>query len=181
MDRQLIDYFPPVTGETEEVGKICTAEQPEISALWDGVSQVLKEMYLEDMSEYGVSRMEKMLGISPYDTDTLADRKFRIKTWSNSDLPYTLRKLKLMLSNLCGEDYSLTLSDFEMTVKLGLGVHKQYNEVAKLLEKVVPANIVINIELLYNTHAILSEYTHAFLADYTHDQLRNEVFNANDN
>lgn len=179
MDRHLIDYLPPIVGDTVEFKELCKTEETEISNLWDGTARVLDEQYLETMSEYGVGRTEKMLGITPFDTDTLADRKFRIKAWSNSDLPYTIRALERMLSALCGEDYTLTLTGYEMTVKMGLGVHKQYNEVEKLLERVVPANIKITVELLYNTHEMLSEYTHAQLAAYTHGELRTEVFNAN--
>lgn len=178
MDRQLIDYLPKVVGDTVEFKALCSSEQPEVESLWNGVDTVLKEFYFDDMTEYGVKRWEKMLGITPYDTDTLADRKFRIKAWSNSDLPYTYKTLLRMLTNLCGEDFTLTLSAYSMTVKLGLGVRKQYNEVVKLLERVVPANIKITVDLLYNTNEMLSEYTHAQLAAYTHAQLRTEVFNA---
>lgn len=176
MDRMLLDYLPPVIGETKEIKEICNTEQKEVSDLWDGVSQVLKEMYLEDMSEYGVNRLEKIIGLTPFDTDTISDRKFRIKTWSNSDLPYTKQKLMSMLENLCGNDYQLSLDGFNLTVKLGLGIKKQYNEVVKMLERVVPANIVITVDLLYNTYEMLAQYTHAELSAYTHGQLREEVF-----
>lgn len=176
MDRKLIDYLPPVIAETSEMKSICDAEQPEISKLWDGIERVLNEQYLETMTEYGIGRMEKMLGIQPFDTDTMEDRRFRIKAVSNADLPYTRRKLMNMLENLCGNDYKLSLDGFNLTVKLGLGVKKQYNEVVKMLERVVPANIVITVDLLYNTYEMLSQYTHDELSAYTHGQLREEVF-----
>lgn len=176
MDRKLINYLPPVVGNTTEFKALCNAEQPEVETLSDGPNTVLNEFYLEDMTEYGVKRWEKMLGITPFDTDTLADRKFRIKAWLNSDLPYTYKSLLRMLYNLCGPDYTVILKGFSLTVKLGLGVHRQYNEVVKLLERVVPAAVKITVELLYNTHEILSGKTHGELSAYTHEQLRTEVF-----
>lgn len=178
MDRSvdLNKYLPPVIRDTEEFREICNTENPEFSLLWEKAYSCADEQYIESMSIAGVQRMEKTLGIVPYDTDTLADRRFRLKTYSNSDLPYTRRSLERMLSALCGSDYTLTITGYTITIKVGLGVRKQYAEVQKLMDRVIPANMKLNLQLLYNTHQQLGAYTHQQLGAYTHQQLREEVF-----
>jgi len=39
----------------------------------------------------------------------------------------------------------------------------------------VPANIVITVELRYNQHLTLANFTHGQLGQHTHYDLRNEV------
>ena len=51
----------------------------------------------------------------------------------------------------------------------------QYDEVGKLLEREIPANMEISLSLKYNQHLLFSDRTHGSLAAYTHEHLRNEV------
>jgi len=43
------------------------------------------------------------------------------------------------------------------------------------LQRVIPANMIIDLRLIYNQHLTLKQFTHAHLQTYTHNQLRNEV------
>ncbi|MEG2372762.1 MAG: hypothetical protein RSB36_08290, partial [Hydrogenoanaerobacterium sp.] len=47
--------------------------------------------------------------------------------------------------------------------------------------EVVPANIVIDLSLLYNKNETLSHFTNARLSKFTHKQLRETVFRYNTN
>ena len=96
------------------------------------------------------SRWENILNITALGTDTLADRRFRILARINDDIPYTYKQLEIMIANLCGSDgYSLELQNatYTLTVLIALAAQKQFNEVEKLLKRVVPANIIIAIIL----------------------------------
>lgn len=44
-----------------------------------------------------------------------------------------------------------------------------------MLDEVVPANLIIDFGLLYNTHEILGRFTHEQLSKYTHQKLREDV------
>ena len=44
-----------------------------------------------------------------------------------------------------------------------------------MLDEVVPANLVIDFGLLYNTHKTLGRLTHKQLSNYTHKQLREDA------
>ena len=155
------------------------AEQPEIDALWSSVETVFANQYILDATEYGVKRWESMIGISPKDTDTLDERKFRILTRLNQELPYTLTKLKEMLTVLCGEDgfsINLNAAQYHIEVKLALGNKNSYGEVQNLMKKMIPANMTQYVQVMYNSNDVIAQFTHQHLSTFTHDQIRNEVF-----
>jgi len=52
-----------------------------------------------------------------------------------------------------------------------------FDEVVRITRQMVPANLVVTVELRYNQHIKLAQYTHGQLSAFTHDQLRNEVMN----
>lgn len=178
-NRKLIDYLPLSLQEYRELAAIMGTEQPEIDSLWNSAEEALENQFVLEATENGVKRWESMLGISPKGTDTLDERKFRILTKMNQELPYTLRKLEYMLTNLCGADgffIEVFAAEYHVEVKLAVGNHNNYSEVENILNKMIPANMTRHVELMYNTNNILSQFTHAQLAAYTHEQLRNEVF-----
>lgn len=179
-DRKLINYLPHFMQEYVEMQKIMEAEQPEVDLLWNAVENALANQFILEASESGVKRWESMLGVSPKDTDSLDERKFRILTLLNQEIPYTLRKLEQALTNLCGEkgfSIVVTAAEYHIEVRLALTNKNNYQEVVDVLKKMVPANMTQYVQIMYNTHNVLMQFTHEYLSAYTHEQLRNEVFN----
>lgn len=177
MDRLLIDYLPSFVQEYKEIKAIMDAEQVSVETAWNDAENVLADQFVQDATENGVKRYEKLLGITPKATYTLDERKFNILARMNEQLPYTMESLNKSLRSLCGEDgYFLKLEtdSYEMTVKLALSNENNMEAVKELLYKMVPANIVQHVGM-FNTHSILSSFTHEQLAVYTHQQLREEV------
>lgn len=181
LDREIniLNYLPDFIKEFREFKKLAEAENPELLILWETYENVRDDQFIKDSTENGVKSWERILKIIPKGSDTLEARKFRILTRLNEKLPYTYTKLEQQLASLCGETgYSLKLLNNEYTlfVRVALAVKSNFEEVKKLLQKMVPANLIIDLSLLYNTHLILEGYTNATLANYTHNYLRNEVF-----
>lgn len=175
MARQLIDYLPDVLRIVREYGVITSAEQPEIELLWAGTDNVFDDQFVLDATVNGIRRWESMLHITPKATDTLDDRRYRIITQLLEQLPFTYRLLEQLLDLLCGEgNYTLTLdhNSYDLTVLLGLAIKSQYDAVAEMLSRIVPANLVINVHVKYNRHENLRPYTHEELSAYTHEYLR---------
>jgi hypothetical protein len=172
------DYMRTALKEIREFKVIANAENAEINALWQALEDALNDQFINDSTEHGVKRWESILNITPKGSDTLDFRKFRIITRLNEQLPYSYRAVEQQLKTLCGEDgYSLELqnSKYTLRVRVALTAKSNYDDVGTLLKRVVPANIVIDLSLLYNQHSMLSKYTHEQLSKYTHTQLRNEV------
>lgn len=178
MDRKLINYLPYVVRDYAEFKGISEAEQPEFESAWGSSDDLLNNQFISTAGNLGLSRWEKILGITPKGTDTLEDRRFRILTRLNEELPYTLPQLRTILETLCGSgNYSAEVMEgtYQLIVKIGLAAKNNFSDVESLLDRVVPQNLIVTLLQLYNTHAELGRFTHAQLAAYTHNQLRNEV------
>ena len=178
-DRKLIEYLPEFLRDIREYKAILTdAVEPEVVALFQAIETALNDQFVQTASEYGVSRYEKMLKISSKSSYSLDDRKFTILTKINEHVPYTLTALKQKLESLCGKDnYSVEVdaNKYTLKVRIAMSVKNQYNDVAVMLEKIVPANMIIDLSLMYNQHQLWNPYTHEQLSEsYTHYQLRNE-------
>lgn len=178
MRKPLKDYLPKILLETYEFPLLCSVEQLEMDNYSASVEEVFDSQFITTAPERGIERYEKIFNIVPYDTDTLDERRFRLLSKINAQLPFTVRMLKQQLTNLCGEDgFTLAISygRYTLDVKVALTAKRNLDAVNELLHSIVPANIVISCSLLYNQHQTLNRFTHAQLAAYTHDELRNEV------
>ena len=102
MERKLIDYLPYVIRDYAEFQGIMGSEQPEIEKAWNTTDDLLDNQFIPTAGNMGLSRREKILGITPKGTDSLEDRRFRILTRINEELPYTLPQLRNILETLCG-------------------------------------------------------------------------------
>lgn len=180
MERKLINYLPYVVRDYDVFKAMMEAEQPEFETAWASVNDLMNNQFISTAGNMGLSRWEQILEITPKGTDTLDDRRFRILTRINEELPYTLPQLRVILETLCGAgNYSATVEEgtYILAVKIGLAAKKNFSDVEALLQRVVPANMVVDLSQLYNTHIELGRFTHAQLAAFTHNHLRNEVMN----
>lgn len=178
MRKKLQDYLPPILLKTYEFPLLCDTEQPEIDRLHDAADAVLDAQFLSTAGEYAIQRYEKIFGVVPQDTDTLDERRFKVLTRINTQLPFSVRRLRQQLATLCGENgYKLEVGGgkYTLSVKVALTAKRNQQAVEGLLADIVPANMVCTTSLLYNQHADLTRFTHAQLALLTHFEIREEV------
>lgn len=178
MRKKLQDYLPPILLKTYEFPLLCDTEQPEIDRLRDAADAVLDAQFISTAGETAIARYEKIFKITPMDTDTLDERRFRVLAKINAQLPFSVRRLRQQLATLCGADgYKLELDGgkYTLTVKVALTAKRNQQAVEELLADIVPANMVCTTSLLYNQHADLTRFTHAQLALLTHFEMREEV------
>ena len=175
---KLIDYLPEMLRDIYEFQKICSAGDIELDSLRESLAETVGDNFVRSLSESGCTRWEKILKLTPKATDSMEDRRFRIHSALNRDIPYTMRGLDQQLFTLCGADgYSADLDadNYSITVKVALTAKEQFEDVRKLLAQVLPANILAKVTLKYNQHATLGAFKHEQLSKFSHDQLRNEV------
>ena len=172
----LTKYLPPFLVQYKELNKILEVESEYLQTVENLNWNLTDNRFILTADETGLSRYESMLGITPQDDDTLDDRRFRIMSKWNVELPYNYMYLYNQLKTLCGDnDFTMSLADMVLTIRIELSSKKQYQAVSNLLDEVVPCAVLIDLDLLYNTHEILSNYTHEELSAYTHEQLRSDV------
>lgn len=136
-------------------------------------------IFITSACEEKIAKMEQILKIEKLDTDSLEDRRFRVKSRILSKLPYTYRVLKRQLDALCGaEDYVLNV-DVEneiVTCLIELRRKTMFESVRELLEDIIPLNMIVDLRIRYNQYGVtLPKYTYAMLGKYTCHQVREEV------
>lgn len=103
----VLEYLPEPVKVIREFQAIATAEDPELSALWQSIADAELDQFIDEATVTGVRRWETNLGLAPKLTDTLVERRLRIKTRINEQPPYTYRTLDQKLATLCGERMTL--------------------------------------------------------------------------
>lgn len=173
MDRQLIDYLPEILQKYAEFKEMAKVEQPQVEELWENIDRLFQEAFVYDESEIGADKWEHIMCIEPFDTDALEVRNLRIHGRMLEDVPYTYRFLCRQMETLCGKDgftIELIKDDFILKVRVSLKIKKMISEVGKMVERIAPLNLILDVELAYNTHRMLKNY------GLTHRQLRNYAF-----
>jgi len=171
----IYSYFPPVVAETKEIKHISNALTNEFKRLQRARDETYKNQYVSTLEPSGCKRWETMLKIPSKQTDSLETRRMRIASQIVSEIPYTKETLKSILTNICGDTgYFLEIdhANLSIIVKLELTVKEQRNIVESTLEKIIPANMILDVSLRYRTHEELANYTHEQLAAYTHSEIR---------
>lgn len=143
LDRKLIDYLPPVLQSVMEFAAITGAQQPEIEAAWDALNLVMDNQFIDTATDAGVTVWEKELNIVPLATDTLEDRKQRLKTAWTYGVVYTYNWLVNWLKTSCGESNPLsTINDY--TLRVSLPVSVDYLHILDDMRRYVAANVLID-------------------------------------
>lgn len=174
----LIDYLPEFMQELKEIEVLLNAENEDIVAYKKSIEEVFKNQYFLEAEGEWLKHFEDMLGIVPKLTDSLETRRFRIFARFNESLPYTEITLNRQLETLCGKGgYKMTLvySEYKLVVKIALISKGMFDEVNKMLRKIAPANLIVDLTLLYNQHLHFEGMTHEEMEKYRHIDLREEV------
>ena len=176
----VLSCLPPVLQEVYEMHAVAEGENGELNRLWQGIEDFTNDQFVESATENGVSRWEKMLHISPKATDTLTERKLNILVKLSGQHSYTLRVLEQQLEAICGTgNYTVSVDygAYTLSVRIALASASNYDAVKALLERVTPANMIIDFSLLYHQYGDYTTYTHTQLAPYAYQQLREEELN----
>lgn len=139
---ELKGYWPQYLQGLLEFGQIADAEQPEFDHALQTVRAAPDDFCFETLSECGCCRWEAILGISGAGSNTLEERRARIRAMWDTELPYTYRWLAKWLASICGDDNPLpTISGY--TLRVSLPVAADYPWILGDLRQRIPANLVI--------------------------------------
>ena len=170
---KIIEYLPPVLAEIREFKILGESEDLQLDNLKTEINSLTNELFVTTAERVGLDRWEKILNISNSSTD-IEFRRFRILSRLNS-FGLTLNQ---RLSAIVGKgNYKVDyyFKEDRLKVSLTLDTKEYEKEVRRMLDEVVPANLIIDFGLLYNTHEILGRFTHEQLSKYTHQKLREDA------
>ena len=133
-------YIQPFLPEIE-------AENPEFSLMWSATDKCLKNRFIETADDYGLSRFEKMLGITADSNESLETRRMRVRNrWFNK-LPYTIRTLTEKVKQIVGDSYNFTISgnlkDYELNLTVYTLSDSQNKELEYLLSVIISMKFML--------------------------------------
>ena len=179
---KLIDYLPEFLREYREIQGIMNAENPELQSIEDVSENVKDNMFVSYKNNAGIERYERMFGLTPNQSDTLHDRQMTVLTQYTNSTIYTMRGLIERLDVICGvNNYTVQLipDEYKMNINLNLRIKNVRNTINTMLIDMLPANILLACDILYNTHELLSQYPTYILGQFTHQELREEIIEDN--
>lgn len=179
-DVRFIDYLPEVIAGANELKALEDALEQEKENVYEEINKRIYESYIQEAEETGIIRWEKILNIDIITTDTIDDRRFRLLNRLNGDLPYTMNAIKKKLEIICGKGNCKVVynkEEFRLSVKISLMIKGRRTEVKNILYKRIPANIILEVILLYNNHEEVARFTHQKLSGWRHRELCEEVLN----
>lgn len=175
--RQFKDYLPPELQKYIEFNLLGDSIDSEFNNLEQHKAKVLNNSFISTLDEWGCTKWEKMLHLVRRDSDSLEDRRKRILIKFLNRLPYTEKRLREMIESITGVGgYTLNvdIANECVRVRIALDRKNQYNEVLKMLEDVVPLNLWLDVQLMYNQHDYVGLYAHKHLGKFTHQQIKEE-------
>lgn len=170
-------YQPEIVRDYREFRFIAETENPELIHVWDALDGIFFDQFIETLTNNGCKRWEQILAIAVSAADTLEERRARIKARINETLPYTYRMLQQILNSICGEDgYTMKLlhEKYTLLVRIELGKKKRYAYIKETLDRILPANLLLDISIHYNEHKKVARYRNSLLSKYTHREIREE-------
>lgn len=173
----LLSYQSNIIQQIREFKVLSEVEKAQHECVWQAVEDAINDQFANTLSTNGCERWESIMAIQAKDTEDLEFRRFRILSRLNERLPYTYRMLELQLRTLCGDSgYTMVLRNDEYTliVKIALASRNKYSDVESTLRKYVPANIVLDVSLMYNTWNKVKTMTWDRVSMLTWEQLREE-------
>ena len=143
------NYWIEIVKNKKQFQEIAKAENPEFNNLTVLIEKLLLDAFIQDSTEYGVERREKILKIIPAENESLDDRKIRILTYLNVKIPYTWKVLEQTLISIVGSDnlemnYNNRLYTIDITIKVSS--LNQFHDIKNMINKVIPQNIIVNLK-----------------------------------
>ena len=175
---ELLKKLPPEYLKREII-EIQRALQPELDHLNNRVGSIYIEGSLDYMTEYGIKRWEKVLGIIPPAYMGLAERRFVIKSRLMAAVPYTYNNICRMLDDLIGAgEYRMTrdLREGQQIVYIELFVSNKnlYEVIYDFLDRVLSLDLIIGIVINWNTWGEVLPFTWGEIREKTWDEVLGE-------
>lgn len=169
---------PHIITQIPDIAQLYAINETQCTALDNAVQELDDDIFLADMHESHIERWESILKLTPSTTDTLEERRFRVKTTMMDKLPYSIRVLASKLNDLSPNGYEITLNANKTHIGVLVSIRSSagINDVKNLLERMLPLNMTYEIgELFARYSALNGNYTHADLSAFTHQEIREDT------
>ena len=142
---RLVELLPSWYEGVVETDLLMEIEDDLFEELRLQIEKVQANQYVSTADSKTIRLYEEMLGITPEPEDTLEIRRFRVLTRMTSQVPYTEKYLKELLSSF-GDPAELTIfyDEYRLLVEMNFEKIGQISEIEYLFRSIVPANMVVD-------------------------------------
>lgn len=167
----LITYLPPHLRKYRELKYIMQTEAYELATISQTADDILKNAFVSDADENGISRYEKMLNTSL--NSDIENRRLNILARYMPRQAFTMKHLEnYMETYYSGSTVMLNNDKYSLSIRLHLKYKVQLAELTSYLRQMIPANIYLDIDLKYNTDEDLAAYPKYILNQFTKSELK---------
>lgn len=144
-----------------------------LNEYFDALARLERETHADTAKETGLEHFEKMLKITPGETDTIEERRFRVQIAQTVSDILDFKSLERLVGIIGGAGSSVTYNGAlrKLTVKCALTNQKMFSLLKKTVDDFVPIDVETECILLFNRFSDFKEKTFA--------QLKNKTFNEN--
>jgi hypothetical protein len=182
MYKSLSNHLPPFLQENQEFVQIMQTEDEEIHRISTQIARASDNSFAEHADDVGLERWEKMFGIVPLPGSRSHRRLQEVLVRLADGPPYTKHSLDVALTSLFGNNgIPLHIMFFEplnfsVRIELALALENSLESIRRFLELRLPANMVLQIVLLYLRHNALQKFRYGELSLHTYLQIRRGEF-----
>lgn len=155
-DVDLLSYWMPVLKQLKEFKEIAKAEDPELRAILEACDRALSNFFIPTADEYGISRLERMVGIAPDEGADLETRRLNLMIKWDDTAVYTDEELYYRLLSFCGEgNFSITprYDEYAIDISTEIGIRGGLDVLSSFILDVLPCNLVLTLENILKSHS----------------------------
>ncbi len=141
---------PEVFTQIPEIKQIYRMNDRQAAELDRASENLWNDIYLTGMGSEKLLLWEKILGIRPYDTDTMEERHFRVRSRVLEKLPYTYRVVKRKIEELAPGRTTFDVDEKRerALIKLDLESRQMFSDAVGFIERVLPLNMTYRAMML---------------------------------
>lgn len=146
----IYDVFPEQHRNMPEFRSLEKAVNRQIEKLNQRIEEMRDNILITTARESGIADRESILGITPLDSDTLEERRYRVLLRWYDTYPYTEIDLRKRLDRLCGAGaYTLDIDKKRNTIAcmMPLASLKLLRETRSLLDELLSLNVALRVGL----------------------------------
>ena len=176
MENRYMKYLPDTVSELQEFHKLSEIEGAILEEAAGAKDALVDNQWILTAKRSGLLRLAKIMGFLGAETmETEALREEILYRW-NSRSPYTYFHLQDWLDGCLGKgDYLVDLQkeQYFLHLVLELRIKEKRSFLQEHLRKIIPANLVLEVDLNTNTHGDLKVMTHGQMKalGWTHGQI----------
>lgn len=155
---KLPTWFKPVL----EYQAIEKAHGVEVSKFSGDADSIQRNFFVQTADADTIRELERLMGISALPTDSLEYRRQRIMTLTQQTAPFTEWHLKERLSELFGNDYTLTVDPVTCAITI-LVTSSRYGAI-ELLDSLINAVVPAHLEVTSNQEIVRYSASNHYIA-----------------